>query len=386
MAKSLRAGTFVQQQRGAAGFAAFVPKPLPPLPPLRIDEKLGEALQSASHALGKLDGVALMLPDPTLFLYTYIRKEAVLSSQIEGTQSTLSQLLLFESAAAPGVPTEDIREVSNYVAALNHGLEKIKGDGFPLVLRLIREMHAILMKGSRGGSKDPGEIRRTQNWLGGTRPGNARFVPPPPQEVMPALDNLEKFIHDQYGRTSPLLKAGFVHAQFETIHPFLDGNGRLGRLLITLILCNEGVLEKPLLYLSLYFKAHRDEYYEALQRIRTDGDWEGWFRFFLQGVSEVAEQATVTSKRIVTLFETDRQKLLQKRMPPSVVRLHELLCRRATISIPLAARLLDVSQPTATTAIHRLEKLRIVKEITGKNWGRQYAYTKYLKILNQGIE
>ncbi len=386
MAGSRRAGAFIKQQGGPDGYSAFVPAPLPPDPPLVIDTQTQESLESASHALGKLDGLTLMLPDPALFLYSYIRKEAVLSSQIEGTQSTLSELLLFESAAAPGAPTEDIREVSNYVAAMTHGLNRIKKEDYPIVLRLIKELHAILLRGSRGATKDAGEFRKVQNWVGGTRPGNALYVPPPPQEVMPALDNLEKFIHDRFGRTPPLLKAGFAHAQFETIHPFLDGNGRLGRLLITLILCSEGVLERPLLYLSLHLQGHRDEYYAALQRIRTDGDWESWSRFFLRGVREVAEQATVTSKRIVELFERDRALILKGQRAASASRVHELLCRHAVTSIPKAAKALGISQPTTTSAIHRLESLGIIREVTGKQWGRQFVYTKYLDVLNEGIE
>ncbi|MGH7725782.1 MAG: Fic family protein [Candidatus Eiseniibacteriota bacterium] len=383
---SSRAGRFVSQRRGQEGFAAFIPAPLPPQPPLVMDTRMEEALEGASHALGKLDGVTLMLPDPALFLYSYIRKEAVLSSQIEGTQSTLSDLLLFESAAVPGAPTDDVREVSNYVAAINHGLARIRKQDFPLVLRLVREMHALLLKDDRGASKDPGEFRRSQNWLGGTGPGNARYVPPPPQELLPALDNLEKFINDQFGRTPPLLKAGFAHAQFETIHPFLDGNGRLGRLLITLILCSEGVLERPLLYLSLYLKVHRDEYYETLQRIRTEGDWEGWFYFFLTGVREVAEQATIATKKIVELFNKDRDVILRGKRAASAARVHELLCHRAILSIPKAASILHISQPTVTAAIRRLEDVGIVREATGRQWGRQFVYTRYLALLNQGIE
>ena len=265
-----RAGHFVQQQVGRDGFKAFVPAKLPPIPPLSLEPKLQAAFHAAVLALGRLDGVAIMLPDPTLFLYTYVRKEAVLSSQIEGTQSSLSDLLQFENAAVPGVPTHDVREVSNYVHAMDHGLARMK-DGFPLSLRLIREMHEKLLSGARGGTMDPGQFRRSQNWVAGTKPSDALYVPPPVHELGPALDNLEKFIHEDSQTVPPLLKAGFVHAQFETIHPFLDGNGRLGRLLTTLLLCHERVLERPLLYLSLYFKVNRAIYYEKLQRVRTDG-------------------------------------------------------------------------------------------------------------------
>ena len=386
MNKSSRGGRFVRQQAGTDGFSAFIPSPLPPVPPLNLSDGQEAIREAASHALGKLDGVARMLPDPGLLLYTYIRKEAVLSSQIEGTQSTLTELLEYESAEAPGAPNEDVLEVSNYVAALTHGLERIRQHELPLSLRLIGEMHAILLRGGRGGTKDPGRFRQSQNWIGGTRPGNARYVPPPAHEVVPALDNLEKFVRDSYGKTPPLLKAGFVHAQFETIHPFLDGNGRLGRLLIMLLLCSDQVLDHPLLYLSLHFKLHKEAYFESLQRVRTDGDWEGWFEFYLEGVRQVAEQAAETSMRIQRLFTEDHRRILTGKGAASGARMHELLSGRGVVSIPRAAKLLSVTQPTATAAIRRLEGLGIVREITGRQWGRQYVYSEYLKILNEGTE
>ena len=258
---------------------AFVPRPLPPMPPLQLDGNMYDLIELANRALGRLDGLTTLLPEPSLFLYFYVRKEALLSSQIEGTQSSLSDLLLYEIEEVPGVPLDDVQEVSRYVAALNHGLARLK-NGFPLSLRLIREIHKVLLSGGRGSEREPGEFRRSQNWIGGTRPGNALFVPPPPIEVMPCLGDLENFLHDRPERTPVLIKAALSHVQFERIHPFLDGNGRLGRLLITILLCAEGALSEPLLYLSLYFKTHRQVYYDLLQQVRFEGDWEEWLRFF----------------------------------------------------------------------------------------------------------
>lgn len=294
-----RAGTFVSANSGPEDYSAFIPKPLPPNPPLEITPRLQGLLDRANQALGRLDGVTLLLPDPDQFLYTYIRKEAVLSSQIEGTQSSLSDLLLFENDAAPGVPLNDARETLSYIEAMNHGLRRLASGELPLSLRLLREVHARLLAGTRGADKTPGEFRATQNWIGGTRPGNARFVPPPAHEVMGAMGALERFLHDDPVQTPILLKAALAHAQFETVHPFLDGNGRVGRLLITLLLCSEGVLSRPLLYLSLYLKRNRDAYYERLQAVRTESAWEQWLEFFLEGVVEVAESATQTAQRIV---------------------------------------------------------------------------------------
>jgi Fic family protein len=253
-------------------FSAFVPEPLPPTPPILFDAELHELADRANRALGRLDGVATLLPDRALFLYLYVRKEAVLSSQIEGTQSSLSDLLLYESDVAPGVPLADVEEVSSYVAALNHGMARLR-EGFPVSLRLFREIHAVLLASGRGSEKMPGEFRTSQNWIGGTRPGNARFVPPPAPDVVRCMGDLEKFIHDRGGRTPVLVKAALAHVQFETIHPFLDGNGRLGRLLVTLLLCAEEALSEPLLYLSLYLKQHRDLYFDLLQTVRLEGDW-----------------------------------------------------------------------------------------------------------------
>src|SRR5271155_367509 len=296
---STRLGRFVDTPGAGEVVRAFVPPPLPPNPAIDILSLLPQ-LSAAERALGRLDGITVLLPRQELFLYMYVRKEAVLSSQIEGTQSTLSDLLRFETEAQAGQPIDDIREVSNYVDAMMYGLERLAE--LPLSLRLIREMHARLLRSGRGETKNPGEFRRTQNWVGGTRPGNALFVPPPVVELDACLDQFERFIHENASRLPPLIKAGLLHVQFETIHPFLDGNGRIGRLLVTLYLCAEGVLRKPLLYLSLYLKTHRADYYRLLQEVREQGAWEAWLEFFLVGIAETANQAFDAATRIVDLF------------------------------------------------------------------------------------
>ena len=293
MDKKTRIGRYVKSSViGGEHYSAYIPQPLPPEPAIAMEE-MYSLLDKANAALGRLDGMRIVLPSTSLFLYMYIRKEAVLSSQIEGTQSSLSDLLLFETEEAPGVPMDDVTEVSSYVSAMTYGLERIKE--LPLSLRLIREIHARLMNNSRGGTKQPGEFRTSQNWIGGSRPGNASFVPPPVENLMECLDNFEKFLHDESIKLPALIKAALAHAQFETIHPFLDGNGRLGRLLITFILCAEGILKEPLLYLSLYLKANRQAYYDHLQSVRETGNWEAWIKFFLIGVEETANQATETA-------------------------------------------------------------------------------------------
>jgi Fic family protein len=342
------------------------------------------ALEGASHAMGRLDGVSASL-EPDLLLYMYVRKEAVLSSQIEGTQSTLTDLLQYENAQAPGVPEQDVREVSRYVAALQHGFERMRG-GTPISLRLIREVHDVLLRDGRGGNQAPGTFRRSQNWIGGARPGKARFVPPPPHDMMLALDNLEKFLHDEQERTPPLIKAGLAHAQFETIHPFLDGNGRVGRLLITLLLCAEGALSQPFLYLSLYFMQNRAEYYDALQRVRTHGDWEGWLRFFLIGVEEVAAQATETARSLLALFEADRARVRKLgRGAASALSVYEFIRQKIIVSIPRAADATGLSRPTVTAALKRLGRLGITREITGRARDRQFVYGNQLAALDKGI-
>jgi Fic family protein len=343
-----------------------------------------DLLDTANQALGRLDGITLLLPDPDQFLYSYIRKEAVLSSQIEGTQSSLSDLLLFEHDVAPGVPLEDVRETSNYIAAMTHGLERMKS-GFPLSLRLIREIHAHLLSGGRGGERAPGEFRRSQNWLGGTRPGNARYVPLPHQEVLPAMGALEKFLHDEPEPTPILIKAALAHAQFETIHPFLDGNGRVGRLLVTLLLCeDEKVLSRPLLYLSLYLKEHREEYYRHLTAIRTEGEWEPWLKFFLEGVIFVARSATGTTKLIVELVNRDRVRVISLgKASASAARLHDLVTKDVLFTIPQAAETLGLSEVTVGKAASHLQALGIVEEITGRVRNRVFVYQEYLRLLQE---
>jgi Fic family protein len=390
--QSTRAGRFVQAGEGTDGYAVFHPAPLPPDPPLDIDDDLQGLLDEANQALGRLDGITLLLPDPDHFLYAYIRKEAVLSSQIEGTQSSLSDLLLFEHHATPGVPLTDVAETANYIKAMNHGIRAMEA-GHPLSLRLIREVHGLLLRGVRGGSTGAGEFRRVQNWLGGTRAANARFVPPPPQEVPNAMGRLEKFLHDDPVRTPILTKAALAHAQFETIHPFLDGNGRVGRLLVTLLLCQtrdrpeERVLSRPLLYLSLYLKRYRDAYYDHLQRVRAEGAWEPWLGFFLEGVIDVAGSATDTTRRIVELVARDRQRIQTIGRPAgSAQQVHDLISRTVIATIPEASKQLPLSEPTVASAISHLEALGIVRELTGRERGRIYAYTEYLGILNEGTE
>jgi Fic family protein len=381
---SPRAGYLVQQQGGPDGYSAFIPNPLPPDPPVDFSGELRDLLEEASYALGRLDGVSTSI-HPDRLLYMYIRKEAVLSSQIEGTQSTLSDLLQYENVEAPGIPVDDVREVSSYVNALQYGFQRL-AEGMPLSLRLLREIHAVLMQaGIRGAHQTPGEFRRTQNWIGGTRPSNARFVPPPPHELIRVMGELEQFIHDTDRRTSPIVKAGLVHVQFETIHPFLDGNGRLGRLLVTFLLCAEGALSQPFLYLSLYFKAHRADYYDTLQRVRSHGDWEGWMRYYLIGVAHTAMQATRTTLALRGLFAADRDRVLQVgRSASSALRVYEYIQHRVIVSIPRAAEALGLSVPTVTAALGRLMDLDIVREITGKSYARQYVYHRQLDLLNHG--
>ncbi len=353
-----QAGQFLRNSTSPEPFLVFIPAHLPPNPPLHLDSALQQLLEEANRALGRLDGVGTLLPDTHLFLYSSIRKEALLSSQIEGTQSSFSDLLLYESEEAPGVPLEDVEEVSNYVAAMEHGLQRIR-EGFSLSLRLMREVHAILLSGGRGSHQSAGEFRRSQNWIGGSRPGNARYVPPP-DKVMECLGALEKFLHDDPVQTPTLIKAALAHVQFESIHPFLDGNGRVGRLLITLLLCAEGAISEPLLYLSLYLKSHRSAYYDLLQQMRDTGDWEKWLRFFLEGVRETAEDATRTTRAILKLFADDREQIeTLGRAAPSALRVFRHLQAKPLLSIPKTAEELQLSAPTAATALQHLQRLGI---------------------------
>jgi Fic family protein len=387
-------GHYAASLAGGETVRAFVPDPLPPVPPLDLGGARQASLEKATLALGRLDSIALLLPDPQLFLYAYVRREAVLSSQIEGTQSSLSDLLLFELDELPGVPFDDVVEVSNYVAALEHGMARLR-EGFPLCNRLLREMHVHLMARGRGADKAPGEFRRSQNWIGGTRPGNARFVPPPPNEVESCMTALERFIHgtnvDQGGAASNdlpvLLKAALAHVQFETIHPFLDGNGRLGRLLIALLLHEGGALTQPLLYLSLYFKQHRALYYELLDRVRTEGDWEAWVDFFLEGVEQTAHGAVQTARRLVDLFQQDTRRVHSSgRGAANLLRVLDTLRQRPLCSLRQIGQSAGVSFPTASKAMLTLVEIGIARELTGQRRNRVFVYDAYLNILNEGGE
>lgn len=361
--------------------SAFVPNPLPPDPAVQWNGRLKER---ANVSLGRLSGVTSLLPDPQLFLYSYVRKEAVLSSQIEGTQSSLSELLLFENDVVAGVPINDVVEVSNYVAAMEYGLQRLR-EGLPLSLRLLKEIHGVLFAKGRGSEKQPGEFRTSQNWIGGSRPGNAGFVPPPADRVLECMGDLEKFLHDP--NFPVLIRAGLAHAQFETIHPFLDGNGRTGRLLIALLLCHDNILPQPLLYLSLFLKKHRPHYYELLQRVRTHGDWEAWMDFFLQGVDETANQATETAARLLKIFQQDRARLhALGRRGMSALKLHDILQRKPVITVPRLVTQHGFSAPTANSALRVMVSQGIVREMTGYARNRVFAYAEYLRILNEGAE
>ena len=377
-----RLGRFVTTKFGTETVRAFVPPPLPPQPAIDVLSLL-QSLVVAERALGRLDGITTLLPKQELFLYMYVRKEAVLSSQIEGTQSTLSDLLRFETDAQAGRPIDDLREVSNYVDALMYGLERVST--LPLSLRLIREMHSRLLRSGRGDAKNPGQFRESQNWIGGTRPGNALFVPPPMSELDACLGEFETFMHESRSGLPPLLKAGLLHVQFETIHPFLDGNGRIGRLLITLYLCVNGVLRSPLLYLSLYLKTHRSDYYRLLQEVRLRGDWEAWLRFFLEGVTETASQAFDAATRIVQLFKDDRERIVaESERAGSALRLHDVLQQSPFVTSTMLSRDTGLSVPTVNAALVDLQGLGIVREVSGRRRGRVFEYTTYLAILSEG--
>ena len=382
MEKNQRIGQNIKCSVSEEYYHAYVPQDLPPQPALHMDE-LYPLLDQASVALGRLDGMSMVLPDPALFLYMYVRKEAVLSSQIEGTQSSLSDLLLFENEDTPGVPIDDVTEVSNYVAAMDYGLQRLKT--FPLSLRLIREIHGKLMANGRGSHKLPGEFRSSQNWIGGSCPGNARFVPPPPERLMNCLGSFEKFLHDDKVKLPTLIKAGLAHVQFETIHPFLDGNGRLGRLLITFILCNENILREPLLYLSLYFKENRRAYYDHLQDVRETGNWESWIKFFLQGVADTSNQATQTAQSIITLFNADRKCIeASSKTTSTVLTVHDYFQKHPVLNTTRIKNACDISLPTVLRSLSTLENLGIIKETTGKDRHKIFVYNEYLDILNRG--
>lgn len=365
---------------------AFIPAPLPPCPPIEWTIELRRKFDEALLALGRLDSVSSLLPDVSLFLYTYVRKEAVLSSMIEGTQSSISDLLLFEIEQEPGVPREDAREVSNYVDALDYGLSRLQ-EGFPLSLRLLREIHERLLAHGRGSGKMPGEFRRSQNWIGGTRPGNAVYVPPPFEHVADCMGALELFLHDQPEPTPILLKAAMAHVQFESIHPFLDGNGRLGRLLITLLLCEQKALSKPMLYLSLYFKTHRKTYYELLNRVRQDGDWEIWLEFFADAVAYTAGQAVDTVQRLEQMAQNDRQQIQTcGKAAGSALRLHHELLRCPISTANTLGKATGLSHVTVNKTLDLLTRLEIVQERTGHKRNRIFSYPAYIRILNEGLE
>jgi Fic family protein len=365
---------------------AFVPEPLPPNPSLVWMPDLRSKFDQALLALGRLDSIATFLPDISLFLYMYVRNEAVLSSMIEGTQSSLSDLLLFELDMEPGVPLDDVREVSNYVAALDYGLKRL-AEGFPLSLRLIKEVHGVLLYKGRGSNQTPGEFRRTQNWIGGTRPGNAAFVPPPADKVLECMGKLELFLHDQPQPTPALLKAALAHVQFETIHPFLDGNGRLGRLLITLLLCEQKMLREPMLYLSLYFKSHRQYYYELLNGVRLSGNWEAWLDFFAEAVIVTATQAVDTARQLIDLANEDRDRISGLgRAAASTLRVHRALLEHPITASGWLVKKTGITPATVNKCLRHLERLGIVRELTSRRRNRVFSYTGILEIMNQGTE
>lgn len=369
-------GTFIRQ---SAGYTAFVPAPLPPDPPLALDEDTVALLSRADQAIGRLDGASQMLPNPDLFVAMYVRREAVESSAIEGTQSTLQDVLAFElDPSYQGLP-RDVEEVVNYVRAMNYGLDRLSS--LPLSLRLIREIHAELMTGVRGQNRDPGEFRKTQNWIGsaGATLQTATFVPPPIPEMMEALANLETFLH-RPGTMPALVHAAIAHSQFETIHPFLDGNGRVGRLLIAFMLVHAGVQNRPLLYLSHYLKRHRSTYYDLLMSVRRDGDWLPWIRFFLKGVYWTARDATDTAQQIIRLREGDRDALVSSGVSLNELRLLDFLFQRPLVNTQLVAETLNVSDVTARKVIANLVNAGLLEEITGKERYRVYRYARYWRI------
>jgi len=362
---------------------AYIPLPLPPEPPIDLSS-LVALLDRANQALGRLDGSVSVLPDTRLFLYVYVRKEAVVSSQIEGTQSTLSELLLFERGMESGQGIDDLTETSNYVAAMEHGLLRLR-EGFPLSLRLLREIHAVLLRGGRGSTQTPGEFRRSQNWIGGSRPGNALFVPPPPEVLMECLDPLEKFLYND--KLPILVKLALVHVQFETIHPFLDGNGRLGRLMMTLLLCESGVLREPMLYLSLYLKTHRKRYYEMLQLVRVEGVWEEWIEFFLEGVIHTANQACETAAGLLRIIREDSLRIQTIGAAAGTATLvHNALQQNPISNIRSLAEQTSKTVPAVTSALTNLQALGIVTEISGRKRNQVFSYKRFIDLISKDTE
>jgi Fic family protein len=378
----MRAGQYVKQP---SDYRAFVPAPLPPNPPIQYDTELSLLLSKADRCLGRLDGVTSVLPNPNLFVAMYVKHEAVLSSQIEGTQSTLEDVLQFEIDAHGQDTPKDVEEVVNYVQAMNYGLERIKE--LPLSLRLIREIHAELLKGVRGENRSPGEFRTSQNWIGAANANlsNAVFVPPPPFEMKQALDNLEKFMHDE--SLPVLIHCALAHAQFETVHPFLDGNGRVGRLLITFLLCERDILQRPLLYLSYYLKAHRAEYYDRLTAIRNDGNWEGWLKFFLRGVAEVSQSATQTAREILTLRENNRQTIIEGSAANAgnALKLLDYLYSQPVVTVKTVEMVLQTAFRTANKLVEQFVNLKLLEETTGQKRNRIYIYKPYIDLFNKPV-
>ena len=383
MERSLQ-GRFLVINTVGESVKAFIPSPLPPVPPVEWTPQLRSKFDQALIEIGRLDGISALLPDISVLLYMYIRQEAVLSSMIEGTQSSLSDLLRYEVDQAVSVPLDDVEEVSNYVAALNFGLRRLS-EGMPVSLRLLREIHGVLLHKGRGSSKTPGEFRRSQNWIGGTRPGNAAYVPPPPPEMLECMYSLELFLNDQPSATQPLLKAALAHVQFETIHPFLEGNGRLGRLLITLLLCEQGMLHEPLLYLSLYFKTHRQQYYELLNHVRLTGDWESWLEFFADAVTTTAVHASATARNLLKVANQDRERIRTLgRVSASALLVHNALMKKPVATMKSMMEQTDLSAATIGKVFSHLEKLGIIGELTGNRRNRLYCYSSYLRTMEEG--
>ncbi len=379
-------GRYLKVATAGEAFKTFVPALLPPRPAIDWTPVLRGRFDAALVALGRLDAVTDLLPNAALLLYSFVRKEAVLSSMIEGTQSSLADLMLFEIDEQPGVPVEDAREVSRYVAALEHGLKRLRGR-FPLSLRLIREVHGVLLGHGRGARLTPGEFRRSQVWIGGTRPGNAVFVPPPVNELDECLKHFERFLHDRPEPTPPLVKAALAHVQFETIHPFLDGNGRVGRLLIALQLAADGLLREPLLYLSLHFKEHRQTYYELLNAVRLSGDWETWLEFFADAVVASATQAATSAKRLLELASADGRRIEGLgRAAASALAIHRALQRQPIATAASLAAATGLTPATVNKSLAHLERVRVVAELTRKQRGRVFSYARYAEILNEGME
>lgn len=379
-------GRYVTVTTATELFQAYVPAQLPPTPPIDWSPVLRSRFDNALVALGRVDAISTQLPNAALLLYSFVRKEAVLSSQIEGTQSSLADLMLYEIDEQPGVPLDDAQEVSRCVAALEEGLAKLRG-GLPLCLRLLCDMHRVLLEHPRGRGKAPGEVRRSQVWIGGTRPGNAAFVPPPAEALADCLGALERFLNDQPEVTPPLLKAALAHVQFETIHPFLDGNGRIGRLLIVLQLVADGVLREPMLYPSLYFKTHRARYYELLDGVRQHGDWEAWLEFFAEGVEASAAQVVATANALLALVNVDRAQIEELgRVSTSVLAVHEALQRQPIATAGALSGATKLTPATINKALAHLEKLGIAGRLNERRRGRVFSYRRYVELLNAELE